>query len=290
MSLNSFNFDDRPLEENFASSDFERWLRAVLNEVDLALPGALARYTLPSHHDYETIIQNWRNSLPTQELARMIDHTLLSATTTSLDVKRACEEAIQFRFLTVCLNSRFIPLASEALSGSATLPIAVVGFPLGSMATDAKAFETELAIQNGAKEVDTVIALGALKAKAYREVFDDVSAVVNAAGEFPVKVIIECSALTHSEKIIACAIAAAAGARFIKTSTGFGSSGARAEDVALIRRVVGSALGVKASGGIKTLSDAEKMLFAGANRIGTSAGIAIVSRDETGSETDSGYI
>jgi deoxyribose-phosphate aldolase len=220
-------------------------------------------------------------------LAALIDHTLLKPEATPLEALQACDDARAYGFATVCLNSRFIPLASARLQGASARPITVVGFPLGAASTAAKAFEAERAVRDGAAEVDMVIALGALKAAQYAEVEADIRAVVEASRPAPVKVILETALLTHDEKIIACTLAGAAGAAFVKTSTGFAAGGATIEDVALMRRTVGPAMGVKASGGIRTRGDALRMIAAGANRIGTSASVAIVTGKNTYPE--SGY-
>jgi deoxyribose-phosphate aldolase len=211
-----------------------------------------------------------------KDLAPYIDHTLLKADATRDELIKLCDEARRFSFATVCVNSANIPLAKRLLDGCPTKPIAVVGFPLGAATTGAKVFETREAVRAGAAEIDMVINQGALKSKDYRLVEEDIRAVVEAARPAPVKVILETGGLTRDEKVIACALSKAAGAAFVKTSTGFGPGGATAEDIALMRAVVGSDMGVKASGGIRTTADAEKMVAAGASRIGASASVAIV--------------
>lgn len=216
------------------------------------------------------------------DLASLIDHTLLKPEATREDITRVCAEAREHGFATVCVNSSWIPLVSEHLRGSRSLPIAVVGFPLGAASTAAKAFEAREAVREGAREIDTVAHIGALKARDYAYVLKDIRAVVEAASPYPVKVILETSSLTHEEKIAACALAKAAGAAFVKTSTGFAAGGATVEDIALMREVVGHGLGVKASGGIRTYEDARKMIHAGANRLGASASVAIVTRSRPG--------
>jgi deoxyribose-phosphate aldolase len=210
------------------------------------------------------------------DIAPYIDHTLLRPDATREEVVKLAEEARRYGFATVCVNSAFVGTAARILAGSKTVPIAVVGFPLGAALPSAKAFEAREAIRCGAKEVDMVINIGALKSKDYALVFKDIAAVVEASRPHPVKVILETSKLTDQEKIAACALAKAAGAAFVKTSTGFGGGGATAEDVALMRSVVGEDVGVKASGGIRSSADALKMIHAGANRIGASASVAIV--------------
>jgi deoxyribose-phosphate aldolase len=216
---------------------------------------------------------------PAKDLAAVIDHTLLRPDASKDDLKKLCEEARAYGFATVCVNASNVRYCAALLEGSSTLPIAVVGFPLGAGTPNAKAFETREAIRNGAKEIDTVLNIGALKSKDYGLVLDDIAAVVAAAGRVPVKVILETGMLGHEQKVIACALAKIAGAAFVKTSTGFGAGGATAEDIALMRAVVGPEMGVKASGGVRTTEDARKMLAAGATRIGASASIAIVTGD-----------
>ena len=212
-----------------------------------------------------------------QDIAPFIDHTLLKPEATKDEVLKLCEEAKKYGFATVCVNSSNVGTAARALSGSKVLPIAVVGFPLGAAMPSAKAFETREAIRCGAKEIDTVINIGALKAKDYALVLKDLAMTVAAAGRVPVKVILETSQLSLEEKIVGCALSKAAGAAFVKTSTGFSTGGATAEDVALMRKVVGEDVGVKASGGVRSQDDAMKMISAGANRLGASASIAIVT-------------
>ncbi|MBI2375000.1 MAG: deoxyribose-phosphate aldolase [Deltaproteobacteria bacterium] len=213
---------------------------------------------------------------PCSHVAPLIDHTLLKPEATRDEVKKLCEEARKYGFATVCLNSAHIRYAASLLEGSTVKPIAVVGFPLGAGQTAAKAFETREAIRAGAKEIDMVVNVGALKSKDYGYVLADIAAVVAAAGNKPVKVILETSKLSRDEKIVACALSKAAGAAFVKTSTGFGGGGATPEDIALMREVVGSDMGVKASGGIRTIDDADRMVQAGANRLGASASVEIV--------------
>ncbi len=212
------------------------------------------------------------------EMASMIDHTLLKPEATAAEIDRVCDEAIRYHFATVCVNSSHVAHVASRLRGSTVKAIAVVGFPLGAASTSSKVFESKEAIRNGAQEIDMVIQLGALKSKEYAEVYNDILEVVRASAPFPVKVILETSNLTDEEKIIGCALSKAAGAAFVKTSTGFAAGGATAEDIALMRRIVGPEMGVKASGGIRSHEDAEKMIEAGANRIGASASVAIVTK------------
>jgi deoxyribose-phosphate aldolase len=219
------------------------------------------------------------------DIAPYIDHTLLKADASRDEVLKLCAEARQYGFATVCVNSVHVATAARALAGCNVMPIAVVGFPLGAMLPGAKAFETREAIRCGAKEIDMVINLGALKSKDFALVLGDIQAVVQAAGKVPVKVILETSGLSTDEKIAGCVLSKAGGAAFVKTSTGFAGGGATAEDVALMRRLVGDDVGVKASGGVRNSDDAMKMIQAGANRIGASASIAIV----TGKTSDAKY-
>jgi purine-nucleoside phosphorylase len=214
----------------------------------------------------------------TKNMADYMDHTLLKPEATEEQIEKLCKEAIEYNFKTVCLNSANVALAAKLLENQTPNPIAVVGFPLGAGMTSSKAFETKEAIKSGAREIDMVINIGALKAKNHRKVMLDIQAVVDAARPYPVKVIIETSSLNEDEKIVACALSKAAGASFVKTSTGFADGGATVEDISLMRRIVGDDVGVKASGGIKTTEDAEKMIAAGATRIGASASIEIVSK------------
>jgi deoxyribose-phosphate aldolase len=211
------------------------------------------------------------------DLARLIDHTLLRPEATRDEVVKLCEEAKQHRFASVCVNSTWVPLCKALLAGTGVMVCAVVGFPLGAMTPSAKAYEAREAVRQGAREIDMVINIGALRSRDYETVFEDICRVVKAAAPAQVKVILETSALDTEQKIIGCTLAKLAGAAFVKTSTGFGKGGATVEDVALMRRVVGPELGVKASGGVRTAEDAIKMAQAGANRLGASASVAIVT-------------
>ena len=211
------------------------------------------------------------------KLNRYIDHTLLKAAATESDIIKLCSEAKEHSFYAVCVNSCYVPLCKRELAGSDVKIACVAGFPLGAMSTEAKAFEAEQAAKAGADEIDMVINVGFMKAGDTDAVYNDIKAVVDAAARFgaTVKVIIECCELTDEEKVSACRLAEKAGAAFVKTSTGFGSGGATAEDVALMRASVGPAVQVKAAGGIRDKETAEKMIAAGASRIGASAGIEI---------------
>lgn len=212
-----------------------------------------------------------------RQLAGMIDHTLLVPDATREQLAKVCKEAVQYSFATVCVNSSNIPFVAQQLRGSTVKPIAVVGFPLGAATTESKVFESREAIRNGAEEIDMVINIGALKDKDYQLVYEDILKVVEASKPKKVKVIIETSKLSDEEKVIACTLSKAAHAAFVKTSTGFGGGGATAEDIALMRRVVGKDMEVKASGGVRTTEDALAMIKAGANRIGASASVEIVT-------------
>jgi deoxyribose-phosphate aldolase len=222
---------------------------------------------------------------PKDGIAGMIDHTLLKPDATRADLEKVCDEARKWNFATVCVNASNIPLVAKLLAGSGVKPIAVVGFPLGAMTPTAKAFEAREAVRSGAREIDMVINIGALKSKDYQTVFDDICRVVTASRPWPVKVILETGGLSNDEKIVGCALSKAAGAAFVKTSTGFGPGGATVEDIALMRRIVGGDIGVKASGGVRSTEDALKMREAGADRIGASASVAIV----TGAKSDAKY-
>jgi len=218
-----------------------------------------------------------RVSEQTARLARYIDHTLLKPTATRAQIVKVCEEARLHGFASVCVNSTWIGLVARLLEGCRTLPICVVGFPLGAMSTPGKVAETHEAIVEGAEEIDMVINVGRLKSGEWDTVYDDVRAVVEAARGKPVKVILETAMLDRKEKVAGSAISKAAGAAFVKTSTGFGGGGATAEDVALMRAVVGPDIGVKASGGVRSAADAHAMIAAGADRLGASASVAIVT-------------
>ena len=213
-----------------------------------------------------------------REIAALIDHTLLKPQATGADIRRLCGEARQHGFATVCVNPYWVPLAALELAGSSVLVAAVAGFPLGANTTAIKVAETEGAIAAGAREVDMVLNIGELCAGNLDAVRADITAVISAAharGAL-VKAILETALLSDDQKIAACAICKQAGADFVKTSTGFSAHGATVHDVELMRRAVGPHTGVKASGGIRTLGDLEAMRAAGANRIGTSAGVPIV--------------
>ncbi|MCD4840163.1 MULTISPECIES: deoxyribose-phosphate aldolase [Neobacillus] len=211
-----------------------------------------------------------------QNIAGMIDHTLLKADVTKDQIIKLAEEAKEYSFASVCVNPTWVKTAAEALKGTNVKVCTVIGFPLGATTPETKAFETKNAIENGATEVDMVINIGALKDKQDDLVEKDIRAVVEAAkGKALVKVIIETCLLTDEEKKRACELSVKAGADFVKTSTGFSTGGATVEDVRLMRETVGPNIGVKASGGVRSREDAEAMVAAGANRIGASSGVAI---------------
>ena len=218
-------------------------------------------------------------------VASMIDHTLLKADATRADIETLCREAAQFKFATVCVNPTWVAIASRLLGGTSVGVCSVVGFPLGATTAEVKGFETRRAIFDGAREIDMVINVGALKSGDLRVVERDIEAVAAPCRECGVlsKVIIEAALLTDEEKITACTLAKAAGADYVKTSTGFGPGGATAADVALMRRVVGTGMGVKAAGGVRDLDGLKAMVAAGATRVGASAGVKIVqqARGET---------
>ena len=211
-------------------------------------------------------------------VASMIDHTLLKADATRQEIETLCREAAQFRFATVCVNPAWVATAARALAGSGVGVCSVVGFPLGATTADVKGYETRRAIFDGAREIDMVINVGALKSGDLRVVERDIEAVAATCRECGAlsKVIIEAALLTDDEKVGACTLSKAAGADFVKTSTGFASGGATAADVALMRRVVGAEMGVKAAGGVRDLQGLQAMVAAGASRVGASAGVRIV--------------
>jgi len=211
-------------------------------------------------------------------IARIIDHTLLRPDATAADVRKLCQEAAKYQFASVCVNPYWVGLAAGELAGLSVKVCTVVGFPLGANTTPIKVAETEAAILVGAQEIDMVLNIGELRGGNYDAVRQDIQAVVNAAhqGGAIVKVILETALLDDSQKTIASRLSQAAGAEFVKTSTGFGPHGATVQDVGLMRQAVGAEMGVKASGGIRTLEDLKSMVAAGATRIGASASVKIV--------------
>lgn len=217
--------------------------------------------------------------------AKFIDHTLLKPESTRQQIDQIIDEAKEFNFKSICVNPTHVKYAAERLNDSGVLVCTVIGFPLGATTTATKIFETEDAIKNGASEIDMVINIGALKDGRFEEVQKDIEGVVGAANEKTVKVIIETVLLSDEEKVKASELAKAAGADFVKTSTGFAGGGATPEDVKLMKDTVGDELEVKASGGVRSLEDFNKMIDAGATRIGASAGVQIIQ----GLESDSDY-
>ena len=215
-------------------------------------------------------------------VAGMIDHTLLKPEATRSDIEKLCREAAQFHFATVCVNPAWVALAASLLRGSGVGICSVVGFPLGATTADVKHYETRRAIFDGATEIDMVINIGALKSGDLKTVERDIAAVVGPCREANVisKVILEVVLLSDDEKIAGCTLAKAAGADFVKTSTGFASGGATAHDVALMRRVVGADMGVKAAGGVRDYEGLKAMVAAGATRVGASAGVKIVQESQ----------
>ena len=211
-----------------------------------------------------------------EKIARSIDHTLLRPEATIAKIQLLVEEAIQYRFFSVCVNPAYVATCAELLKGTGVQVCTVVGFPLGANSSATKAFETTQAIKDGADEIDMVINIGALKSQKLLLVEEDIREVVAAAEGKIVKVIIETSLLTNEEKIIACQLAEKAGANFVKTSTGFNGGGASVEDIILMKESVSTTVSIKASGGIKDLETAKRLIAAGATRLGTSAGVAIL--------------
>lgn len=215
------------------------------------------------------------------QIARMIDHTLLKPDATVEEIEKLCDEAKTYSFASVCINPGFVKLCSNILKGTNVKVCTVIGFPLGATTTEVKRYEAEQALANGAQEIDMVINIGMLKSKNYDFVFNDINQVVLAVkkNNAVCKVIIETALLDDREKVIACILSKNAKADFVKTSTGFSKGGATAGDVALMKYVVGSAVGVKASGGIRSRKDAEDMIESGADRIGASASVKIIKGD-----------
>ncbi len=210
-------------------------------------------------------------------LAPYIDHTLLKPETSSVQIEKLCMEAVEYGFYAVCVNSRFVELCQTLLSGSSVKIASVIGFPLGATTTSTKVYEAQEAVKNGAHEIDVVISLGAIKENNWLYVQNDISQITKAVPQTIVKVIIETFLLSDEEKVKACQACLFAGAQFVKTSTGFNGGGATVEDVLLMKKAVGGLAQVKASGGIKDLMTAEKMIAAGATRLGTSSGVLLVT-------------
>ncbi|WP_413585792.1 deoxyribose-phosphate aldolase [Bdellovibrio sp. HCB274] len=219
------------------------------------------------------------------QLNKYIDHTLLKPESQSAQIEKLCQEARENNFFSVCVNTSYVKQCAELLRGSEVKVCCVVGFPLGAMDTVSKAFETATAVKNGAQEIDMVVQIGALKDRRLDYVREDIKAVVQAAAGYKVKVIIETSLINDEEKVLACKAALEAGAHFVKTSTGFAGGGATVEDVKLMKSVVGDKMEVKASGGVKNAEQAFALIQAGATRLGTSSGVALVQ----GQQSQGGY-
>jgi deoxyribose-phosphate aldolase len=211
-----------------------------------------------------------------ETVARCIDHTSLKPDATTAQISTLCEEALQYNFFSVCINPQYVKLCASTLKDSSVLVCTVIGFPLGANTSATKAFETTQAVLDGATEIDMVINIGALKSLDYLQVEEDIRDVVLAAEGLVVKVIIETSLLTDEEKVVACQLSEKAGASFVKTSTGFNGGGATISDIILMKASVTEKIRIKASGGIKDLDTAKKMIASGASRLGTSAGVSIV--------------
>jgi deoxyribose-phosphate aldolase len=285
------------------STDYRRVIELILEE--LAAAGALAPTRCTCHgFTFECCPDRVRGVLDAgatrlglhareggdNGVASAIDHTLLKPDATAGDIDALCGEAREWKFATVCVNPTWVARAARQLQGSGVGVCAVVGFPLGATTPDVKQYEARRAIFDGATEIDMVLNVGALKSGDVRLVSDDIRAVVTACGDRQVvtKVILETGLLTDEEKATACTLAKAAGADFVKTSTGFGPGGATAADVALMRRVVGAEMGVKASGGVRDLQQMQAMVAAGATRIGASAGVRIVKESQGASPAPGG--
>lgn len=284
------NLDERTLERIIEqiTSNVLIMLRQEEDQSQGARAGAAAE-SLSAHNYVERVgpvvsagadrIASTLGIAPTDgRLGHMIDHTLLKPDASHDEIAQLCYEARKYKFASVCVNPTNVKLCAELLKDSGVPVCTVVGFPLGATPTDVKVFETQQAVREGAAEVDMVINIGGLKSRDYEGVERDIASVARAchAGDSILKVIIEAALLSDEEKVVACQLAKVAGADFVKTSTGFGPGGATAEDVALMRRVVGPSLGVKAAGGIRTYADAQKMIAAGASRIGASASVKIM--------------
>jgi deoxyribose-phosphate aldolase len=257
-----------------------------LNLPDQVCPGCVQRCPQTCARNTKEIIAAGASRISASEkltkidpaIAALIDHTILKADATRADVVKVCREARQYGFASVCVNPYWVPLVTAELAGSRVKVCTVVGFPLGATSTESKVCETQVATRAGAQEIDMVINVGALKSGEHDAVRNDIATVCRAAhaGGAIVKVIIETALLDDEQKRVACQLAKAAGAEFVKTSTGFAATGATAHDVALMRAAVGPVMGVKASGGIRTLDDLRAMAAAGATRVGASASVKIV--------------
>jgi len=271
---------------NITNGNYERLVEQITDLVLARIDGGAENYC-PSFcsADVQRIVDAGASRIgivlgetaTARDWASLIDHTLLKPEASQSDIKKLCDEAAQYGFASVCVNPTWVKKASEFLKGTNVPVCTVIGFPLGATISDVKAYETRRAIFNGAREVDMVINIGALKSGDDCAVEDDIRAVVEAAHENGIlcKVIIETALLTDEEKVRACLASKNAGADFVKTSTGFAKGGATVADISLMRRVVGKDLGVKASGGVKGIEDAKAMVEAGATRIGASVGVKI---------------
>lgn len=215
----------------------------------------------------------------TNGIASMIDHTILKPDASVMEIEQICDQACQYHFWSVCVNSCHVRLCKKKLQGSGVKVCSVVGFPLGAMSTAAKAFEASRAVADGASEIDMVINVGFVKSKKIAAVRTDIKAVLDACADIALKVIIETGLLSDEQKILCCEICRDLGVSFVKTSTGFGHGGATIKDVMLMRKTVGPDIGVKASGGVRSLETAIEMIEAGATRLGTSSGVAIVREE-----------
>ncbi len=257
-----------------------------LNLPDQVCPGCVQRCVQTCARNAKEIIAAGADRVSASErltkidpaIASLIDHTILKPESTRADVVKVCREARQYQFASVCVNPYWVPLVRAELSGSPVKVCTVVGFPLGATSTEAKVAETAAAIRAGAQEIDMVLNVGALRSGDHEAVKLDIQQVVRVAHEAGaiVKVILETALLDDNQKAVACTLSKLAGADFVKTSTGFGPAGATAQDIALMRSVVGPGMGVKAAGGIRTLADLKAMTAAGATRIGASASVKIV--------------
>jgi deoxyribose-phosphate aldolase len=263
-------------------------LAVLSTQFDMAATGETVREVVANGAD-RVAFHGEAADVP-MDLARYIDHTLLGPDATADDIDRLCVEAEQYRFASVCINPTWVRRAANNLRGTGVPVCTVIGFPLGATTTEVKATEARKALRDGAREVDMVINVGALKSGDHELVLNDIAKVVDAAHEVGgvCKVILETALLTDEEKVIASSLAKRAKADFVKTSTGFGPGGATVYDVALMRETVGPDMGVKASGGVRTAHDAEDMIAAGATRIGASAGVQIVSGSD-GGDSDERY-
>ncbi len=271
-------FTEKALHEFYCVGDTcKGWERNILDQ-----PGAVKKI-VENGAERISAGKGVGNELNDISLARMIDHTMLKPEATKQEITTLCEEAKKYNFASVCINPSNVPFCSQLLRGTQVKVCTVIGFPLGATTTATKRAEAEEALNEGAQEIDMVINIGRLKAGDYKYVFNDINQVVLAAKRknAVTKVIIETALLSDEEKVKACLISKEAKADFVKTSTGFSKGGATAGDIALMRYVVGSSVGVKASGGVRTTEDAENMIRSGADRIGASASVKIVTGDKS---------